>query len=281
MAERERTRAKDEASEEPVIVEEAAVVAVPDQEDNISVDEDDTPIDIDAGDAGIGARERMMRNARNKYAFGDDVSDDEVAERMMADYDAEHDYAKKSREDVARMNEMAMREPELAGFIAGIYDGKPIEEVITYLSPLAQAMLNGDIDAPTYRRQLEEQRATKEKEDAMVAEFEAATVDLAQEYGISTEDLKAMITPFLQMLTEPGSAKKVIAAIKKANDYDNDIQAAEVRGRNAKISAERKSLARNDGMPRPNSAPSQIQEPRPMSTLDRIGQRREEMRRRL
>lgn len=61
-------------------------------------------------------REMFLNNLRNKYP---NLSDEELYKQAMEDYDNEHDYAKRSREDLQEFAEMVKVCPNIAMIYSG------------------------------------------------------------------------------------------------------------------------------------------------------------------
>ncbi len=194
-----------------------------------------------------------------------------------AGYDAEHDYAKKQRGEVESIRELLTAHPELAEFMDGVYNSQngDIGAAILNLGEVTRAYANGEIDSPAYKAGMEEKRRkeseVKEKSALQAAAFE----DACNELGVDPEETAQALT---EKLFNPMAAyeltKDVWSNLIKMLNYDDDVAAAEVKGRNANIMAKRKKLETStDGIPHAPSATAPTKS-REINPLDAVVDRR-------
>jgi hypothetical protein len=175
-----------------------------------------------------------------------------------AGYDAEHDYAKKQRAEVESVRDTLTAHPELADFLDAAYNAKDgdLGPAILNLGEVTRAYANGEIDSPAYKAGIEEKKRkeaeVKEKSALQAAAFE----DACNELGVDPEETAQALT---EKLFNPMAAyeltKDVWGNLIKMLNYDDDVAAAEVKGRNANIMAKRKKLENStDGIPHAPSA---------------------------
>lgn len=192
-------------------------------------------------------------------------------------YDTEHDYAKKQRAEVENLRGVLTSYPELADFMDGVYNAEngDIGAAILNLEEVINAYKNGDIDSPAYKAGVEEKKRkeeeTKEKSSLQAVAFEEA----CKELGVDPEETAQALT---EKLFNPMAAyeltKEVWGNLIKMLNYDEDVAAAEVKGRNANIMAKRKKLENStDGIPHAPSATASTKAPESSPLDDVVGRR--------
>ena len=201
------------------------------------------------------------KNMRGKY--GEDKTDEELYELSMKGYDEAHEAAKRYNAEADEFAARVAENPEIGAIFAGILDRSLTDENIAdneTLSTYADRKKKKDEEAAeeAKKAQLDEMRAKAFEEvcaEDNVADPEAALQSLQAVFENPCETLE--------------QCKEQARAFLKMVDFDSAVQAAEVRGRNANISAQRKKNAgASDGQANRASAaavPTQGQ-----STLDAI-----------
>jgi hypothetical protein len=194
-----------------------------------------------------------------------------------AGYDSEHDYAKKQRAEVESLRETLTAHPELADFMDAAYNAKDgdLGAAILNLGEVTRAYANGEIDSPAYKAGMEEKKRkeaeVKEKSALQAVAFE----DACKELGVDPEETAQALT---EKLFNPMAAyeltKEVWGNLIKMLNYDDDVAAAEVKGRNANIMAKRKKLETStDGIPHAPSATASTRATESSPLDDVVGRR--------
>lgn len=192
-------------------------------------------------------QDKWRENMRAKYP---DAADDEALyEASMRGYDEEHDFAKQQREDIDAFTNSIKDYPELASFYSEAAQGN-IGAAILNIGALVDAYRNGEIDDAKYKEQVaarkkadEDAAAAKETEQAELAEQNRIFEEWCAKKGYDPEEWmeKANEALFSPMISRK-MAEKQFDAIDKMINYDAAVEAAEVRGRNANIQEQRRSV---------------------------------------
>ena len=171
-------------------------------------------------------------------------------------YDTEHDYAKKNRAEVEKLGKILQDNPDIATFYEKLIvsDGDA-GEAFASLSDVIKAYASGEIDSEGYRNAVNAQRAKKAEMDAGQQAGQAAFEEVCQELGIDPEETA---TQLQEKLFEPMASAKMTKEVWKTLinmlNYDEDVEAARVQGRNENINARRKKdNAATDGLPKGGS----------------------------
>ena len=171
-------------------------------------------------------------------------------------YDTEHDYAKKNRAEVEKLGKILQDNPDIATFYEKLIvsDGDA-GEAFASLSDVIKAYASGEIDSEGYRNAVNAQRAKKAEMDAGQQAGQAAFEEVCQELGIDPEETA---TQLQEKLFEPMASAKMTKEVWKTLihmlNYDDDVEAARVQGRNENINARRKKdNAATDGLPKGGS----------------------------
>lgn len=190
--------------------------------------------------------------------LSEDSDIEELYAASSAGYDAEHDFAKKQRKELEELANTFKQYPEIANFMDGVTNAKDgdLGAAFLNLGELTTAYAKGEIDSPAYKAGMEEKKR-KEKEIATKSEAQAAAFEKAcEEMGVDPEETSQEL---MDKLFNPMAAYELTVEvwknIIKMLSYDDDVVAAEVRGRNANISAQRKKMENStDGIPHRPSA---------------------------
>lgn len=193
-------------------------------------------------------------------------------------YEAEHEYAKKNRGEVEQLDKLLKAHPEMASFMDSVLnsDGEDLGEAFFNLGELAKAYATGEIDSPKYKA-LSEEKNAKDAEIASKSQAQAvAFEDACKEMGVDPEEVSQEL---MEKLFNPMAAyelsKEVWKDLINMLNYEDDVTAAEVRGRNANITAQRKKLSdATDGIPHKPSAAAPAQTPKAKSDMDVMLERR-------
>lgn len=189
-----------------------------------------------------------------------------------AGYDAEHDYAKKNRAEVEKLSQILQANPDVAAFYEKLIasDGDA-GEAFASLSDVIKAYASGEIDSEGYRNAVNAQRAKKAEMDAGQQAGQASFEEVCQELGIDPEETA---TQLQEKLFEPMASAKMTKEVWKTLihmlNYDEDVEAARVQGRNENINARRKKdNAATDGLPKGGSPAAKPAQEKP-DVLDQV-----------
>lgn len=205
-------------------------------------------------------QDKWRENMRAKYP---DATDDEALyEASMRGYDEEHEFAKQQRADIDAFTNSIKDYPELASFYSEAAQGN-IGAAILNIGALVDAYRSGEIDDAKYKEQVaarkkadEDAAAAKDAEQAELAEQNRVFEEWCTKKGYDPEEWmeKANEALFSPMISRK-MAEKQFDAIDKMINYDEDVEAARVQGRNENIVTQRKkSAAATDGQVNGGSA---------------------------
>lgn len=222
-------------------------------------------------------RDTFMANLRKKYP---DIEDEEeLYGAAMDGYDADHEYAKQQREETGRLAEIMQGNPELASMYAEMFErgkeGNP-EMALINISDLLKSYLTGEISGEEYEAKKEEGRKAEEEKQAKLEAQEAVFKEVCEEEGL---DYQETLDKIAEMILNPMAryeiGKEQVKALINMVNYDSDVEAARVQGRNEQIVAGKRKMARqSDGIPTGSSA-AQPAAPKSKETeLSRIASRR-------
>lgn len=229
-------------------------------------------------------RDKWLANLRGKY--GEDLSDEELYGKSMEGYDEEHEFAKQQRADIDAFTKSIQDYPELASFYSEAAQGN-IGAAILNLGALVDAYRSGEIDDAKYKEQVaarkkadEDAAAAKEAEQAELAEQNRVFEEWCTKKGYDPEEwmAKANEALFSPMISRK-MAEKQFDAIDKMINYDEDVEAARVQGRNENIVTQRKkSAAATDGQVNGGSASAGAATNKKTNSITAMANRRAAMR---
>ncbi len=195
--------------------------------------------------------DKWRTNLRSKY--GEDKSDEELYGLSMNGYDEEHDAAKRYSAEAEELESILSANPDLAGVFAEIFtrgkDGNPAGALRNLPPDLKRYITDenyGDDEYLADRKKKEEDAASKKAKDEQTQNLrEQAFEGVCQEDGIADPEaaLEALQGVFNNPCETLEQCKEQVRSFLKMVDYDNAVEAAEVRGRNANIAAQRKKSA--------------------------------------
>lgn len=224
-------------------------------------------------------REGIMKNNPN---LTEDSDMEDFYAASSAGYDAEHDYAKKEREEVAKLRGLLTEHPELANFFDSVVNAEDgdLGAAFLNLGELIKAYATGEIDSAAYKAGREEaQRKESEIADKSAAQV-AAYEQVCEEMGVDPEETSlALQEKLFNPMATYEMSKELWRSLINMLNYDDDVAAAEVRGRNANIAAQRRKINNStDGVPHKPSATATTKT-QVNSPLDSVVERRNARRR--
>ena len=221
-------------------------------------------------------RERWLENMRAKYP---DIKDeDALYEASMNGYDEEHDFAKRQREENEQLADILQSNPELAGMYSEMIergkDGHP-EMALLNIGDLLQSYLKGEITSDEYLAE-KEKKSTAESEKKKKLEAQMTALEQwCEKKGYNVDEwMEKVTTALLNPLSTYDLTEAQFEAMDKMLNYDDDVQAAEVRGRNANITTQRRrATTGTDGMQNGGSASAPTVSPRNNQLADMVSRR--------
>lgn len=195
--------------------------------------------------------DKWRTNMRGKY--GEDKTDEELYDLSMSGYDTEHDAVKRYSAEATELEDILSANPDLAGVFSEIFtrgkDGNPAGALRNLPPELKRYITDENYGDEAYladkKAREDEATAKKAKEEQTQSLREQAFDEVCQEDGVA--DPEAALEALKGVLYNPcetlDQCKEQVRAFLKMVDYDNAVEAAEVRGRNANIAAQRKKSA--------------------------------------
>lgn len=175
-------------------------------------------------------------------------------------YDREHKLNKDNADSYGKIYDAIQRSPEAAKFINRMVnpvEGEEPEAAFAEFGEDLVDLLTGKIDSPAYSKrkaELSAQRAADEELNMRAGEaFVAACEELGKEPEAATQELIAKYGGGGES-ADFRASKEFYVALLRSLTYDDDLIAAEARGRNARMTErDRRSGAVTDGLPNSNS----------------------------
>lgn len=183
----------------------------------------------------------FMGNMGKKYP---DKSREEIFGLAMSDYDADHEYVKRSQAEAQDLSDILASNDDLNNMFSEIFsrgkDGHP-ELALVHLKPLMKKYISGELSSDEYLAAVqaeEESAAAKTKlgqmqEEAFQEECEARGWDVE-------ETLQKLADIFQKECKTKEDCRAQVQEYFKILDYDPAVEAAEVRGRNTRIAREQR-----------------------------------------
>lgn len=160
-------------------------------------------------------------------------------------YDKQHAYYKKAVAEQEQLNAILESDPDLNAMFTEIFErgkgGHPILAVLRHARPLVKQYLNGEIDDDEFlalvKREEESNAALKRKQEMQQAAF----VKECEERGWDVEETLTKLNEVMNGPCETEEqCREQVRNIFKILDYDPAVAAAEVRGKNSKITEEKR-----------------------------------------
>lgn len=201
--------------------------------------------------------DKWRSNLRGKY--GEDKSDEELYELSMNGYDEEHESNKRYSSEASELQDIMTSDPDLAVVFAEIFergkDGNPAGALRHLPEELKRYITDENYGDDEY---LADRKKSREAEDAKKAKDEQtqklreqAFEEVCAEDGVADPEaaLRVLQGVFDNPCETLEQCKDQVRSFLKMADYDDAVEAAEVRGRNANIAAERKRKSNSsDGL---------------------------------
>lgn len=198
-------------------------------------------------------RDKWLANLKAKY--GEDKTDEELYDLSMSGYDADHDAVKRYNEEATELQDILNENPDLAGVFSEIFergkDGNPAGALRNLPPELKRLITDEEYGDEAYladkKAREDAEFEEKTKADHIEEMREQAFSEVLQENGITGEDeVKATLEAIQSVLMNPcedlEQCKEQARAFLKMVGYDSAVKAAEIRGRNANIAEQRRSV---------------------------------------
>lgn len=180
-------------------------------------------------------------------------------------YDEQHEelkgaraYISKSQAEAAELNGILESNEDLNKMFIEIFqrgkDGHP-QLALRHMKPILRKYINGEITDEEYLREEEEAKLAAAEKDKKLAMQQAAFEAECKERGWDPEETIARMQSILNGddVKNEEDARRQVKEMFKMLDFDDAVNAAEVRGRNAKIKEEHRNPSgdgnRNGGSP--------------------------------
>ena len=159
-------------------------------------------------------------------------------------YDKQHAYYKKAVAEQEQLNAILESDPDLNAMFTEIFergkDGNP-GLALHHMRPLMKKYVNGEITSEEYlaeQKRMQEEDAALQKKQAMQ---QAAFVKECEERGWDVEETLTKLNEVMNGPCETEEqCREQVRNIFKILDYDPAVAAAEVRGKNSKITEEKR-----------------------------------------
>ena len=204
---------------------------------------------------------KMLRERITKhYPDADHENDETFYKNAYERYDKLSEYQKKNQAVNENMIKTFNSNPELAGFMRDVMKGAPISEAIARnLDVDSIKPMEGEPDYDKWNESLAERKKRLADQEAYLKSIDEnvnSTVEeiknFQQEAGLSDEDTQTFIKQvdaFVADAITGKVSKQVLQMLHKAFTADDQIKAAEIKGRNENIEAKKVVKKDGDGMP--------------------------------
>lgn len=190
------------------------------------------------------------KNMRAKY--GEDKSDEELYALSTKGYNEEHEYAKQARADLDQFSKTIQNNPTMLAFYQKLIElGEDNAEMaLLELGDDLVSYLNGEIDSDVYKERkrlkadadAENARKSEELGQKKIAQ-RAALEAWAEKKGIDPDEfIDKVQTTLLEPMAAFSAEEALFDALYNMLNYDAAVASAEVRGRNANIQEQRRSV---------------------------------------
>lgn len=197
-------------------------------------------------------------------------------------YDKEHELNKENADAYNRISNAIQKSPESAEFINRLVnsddDSDPVDMMIDIFGDdLSEVFGNGG-NVEALKSKHKDTQAKRKAEDEKNQEIGQAYVDACEELGVEPEETERKIVAKFngEDAQEFLANKEFFKAIIQSLSYEDDMLAAEARGRNAKMGERNRRGVTSDGLPRSTSAGGAEKQFDPNS-LGAINERRRRM----
>lgn len=198
------------------------------------------------------------QNVRAKY--GNELSEDELYNKIGADFDAEKSYASGARVERERLQQAALADPDIAKFIQTVGNGGSVSEAAKNIPedlPETDKMAYANMEAEASRRAEAAEQSMNKLNDNL-NQSKVAIEEFLNENNISKEEGNELINQFMEQVAKPISegllTKEALQIVAKGLCYDKHKvqweEAGRAAGRNDKIEEDAEKFKKGiDGLP--------------------------------
>ncbi len=198
------------------------------------------------------------QNIRAKY--GNELSEDELYNKVGADFDAEKSYASGARVERERLQQAALADPDIAKFIQTVGNGGSISEAAKNIPedlPETDKIAYANMEAEGARR-VEAAEQSMNKLNENLNQSKVAIEEYLKENNIPKEEGEELINQFVEQVVKPISegmlTKDTLEIVAKGLCYDKHKvqweEAGRAAGRNDKIEEDKEKFKKGiDGLP--------------------------------
>lgn len=205
----------------------------------------------------LSVKDTFQSNLRKKYPDKTFESDDDYYSASMEGYDKEHEWKKSAIEQNKFMADKLAENPDIAGFIADVVDGKSPKVAAENLRDLFEM---DDDEYDEYNKKRNQDKADRDAKVKMyednIKQSEEDIKAFAEETGRSEEEAKEFLQRITDEIFSPLQegiiSKDLLHKLDNMFNRDADIASAEesgyMKGRNEKI-VDTKLKKAGDGIP--------------------------------
>jgi len=214
----------------------------------------DVEVKVEAPEAEVPAEEKAepttqkdvwIANMRKKYP---DATEDELYSIAMKNYDTDHNYRKETEASSKAFADLVNQEPEIAKWYKDVSEGVDPGVAMLNLGDVYKAYMNGDIDSEGFKAERSKRDAESKAKDESVAKQAQALEEWCKEKGYEPEEwLKQANEKLFTAMSSYALDKAQFDALDKMFNYDADVEAAQAKGRNENIMAQRKEFSKKKG----------------------------------
>ena len=257
------------------------------KEDQMQQQMPETPVDgmgDMAAQAPVTPSSPFYERVKKAYPDREFASDDDVNGALNERMDYLESYENDTKNLHSKLDMVLKSEPVIGSIIKDVSKGATFMEALSRNVDIDELKpIEGDPDYDAWTKNLEERNAAMAEREAKAKEmqdnFDMSMAEIsafAEENGMTEQDAKKFISSVDELVGEIVAGritKSTLSRMKKALDYDMDVQSAmqagEVKGRNEKIEVKRASESkRGDGLPAITSSGTLGDKPKPTVKTD-------------
>ena len=242
------------------------------------------PVDEMAAAAPAMPSSPFYDRVKKAYPDREFASDDEVNSALTERLDGLEKYEESTKSLHSKLDMVLRSEPVVGSLIKDISKGATFMEALSRNVDLDELKpVEGDPDYEAWGKNLESRKQSMAEREAkaktMQENFDMSLNEIkafAEENGMAETDAQKFLSSVDELISEVVDGKltkSTLSRLKKALDYDMDVQSAmqagEVKGRNQKIETMRASEPeRGDGLPAITSSSTLEDKPKPVVKTD-------------
>lgn len=233
-------------------------------------------------------RELFLERMKGKYPDKNFDDEEEFYDTLGGEFDAYDEERGKREENDKRINDLFTGNPRFAAFFMDTAGGD--SPVVAFIRHFGKDVLEGTDDEEfvskiteedsNYKNKVSENKRIEEEQKANLENSQKVFDKFQEDNGLSDEEMDALVESacnkagaiFMGIFDE-----ETLTSELKAMNHDTDVESAyqegEIKGRNSKISKEKKKQTVPDGMPAMlggSGSPKQTPKNETVEALDRI-----------